>query len=86
MDSLNVDLIEFLRGERGEPMGKHAVASELARLSRMRPELWQQLDFDGWAEAIEAAIACGAVKVTSNGRIYLPVKDKTPQFVQGSLF
>lgn len=83
--TVQADLIDYLRGERGEPIMKQVAAADLARLSNASPELWQRCTAEQWSEAIEAAVACGAIKECSKG-IYLEAKKAEPKLEQGSLF
>lgn len=85
MNRTSADLIEYLRGERGEPIMKQVAASDLARLSQLSPELWQRCTVEQWMEAIEAAIACGAIQDSPKG-IFIAVKKLEPKMEQRSLF
>ena len=83
--TVQADLIDYLRGERGEPIMKQVVAADLARLSSNAPELWQRCTAEQWMEAIEAAIACGAIKDGPKG-IYIEKVKVEPKMEQRSLF
>ena len=85
MNRTSADLIEYLRGERGEPVMKQVVAAELSRLSQLSPNMWQRCTVDQWMEAIEAAIACGAIQEGPKG-IFIAVKKMEPKMEQRSLF
>jgi hypothetical protein len=79
-----IDVVSFLRAE-GEPIRKEQAARELAMLSKNAPQHWQRCTEQQWTEAIEAAVACGAVKSCEKG-VYLERAKKEPALRQVELF
>jgi hypothetical protein len=79
-----IDVVSYLRSE-GEPMPIGKLARELFILSQQNPQHWQRCTEQQWTEAIDAAVACGAVRQCENG-VYLERAKKEPAMRQVELF
>jgi hypothetical protein len=70
------DVVEYLAGERAEPIDPHFLAADLERQSKKNPTMWPNLDHAGWMRAIRAAIATGEIIEVKGGVRLPPPKDK----------
>lgn len=82
------DVVEFLSGERAEPIEPHFLAAQLAMQSKKNPTMWPNLDHSDWRRSIAAGIATGEIIEVKGGvRLPPPVQKPTADLPkQMSLF